>query len=395
MEPRDEEDYEEVDPADPMNTSISEKLTQEWEPHVLVLEENVFGGFAALTANQGKCQLPSLGLWCSLLLVLLTLYAQVMFTQYMIPLVAQNEYEEKMKIPVSSGSTEFENASQKDYNLFKWWRNATKRGQKIEFSNKTQAEWVCTGESFSYEEDQMDKLAKYVQPAVILFVIETSKGEMFAILAIAIWAATIVANFRKLFSYLGLLTASQDLDLSTYRLGACVWDFRRNPLFKGSVLMLAIARIVLYSLLGYQGVLFLAYVDNLSDFILNSVALAFVYDLPELMFQAFASTHEKTLVAAVNDENSNKVSLAMDVDGTIAIEDVPGAAPLWVGMPVYAHQFNGVFFMAMGAGILSLGIYHLAPYAKMLDEDVYRQMCTKTPGDISAGIAGTFAGLAD
>lgn len=235
-----------------------------------------------------------------------------------------------------------------NYNLFQFWRNNDKRGSRLFFEQPI-AQWVCNGESFSWEESVADDLSKYSSEGTLLFH-RLTRGLMFGTVAIAIWAAAIVDNFRHWIHFTTLLLVRGQTSLFA-------WSFHANPLLKIFIAIFSIARLFNIVIIGWEGIKFLAYTDNLKDFILNSVALGFIYDLPGVMFSAFCSTHEKHLVETVGE--TQKHILQRNV-------------PFWL------TEWNGALFMSLAVIITHVGFGILFPFSSMLHHDVYNQLCANT-----------------
>merc|ERR1719409_139639 len=82
-----------------------------------------------------------------------------------------------------------------------------------------------------------------------------------------------------------------------------IWNFQgpeRNRWAKGVVLLTFLVRLVSTAGFGFYGVKFLARTDNLKDFILNCVALQFVFEIPTIAYQAFSLVQTQQQLRRLN-----------------------------------------------------------------------------------------------
>lgn len=136
----------------------------------------------------------------------------------------------------------------------------------------------------------------------MLFGTHRSKGELFGLLSLMLWSATIVQAFRAVLASAAVLIAKPPnlsasvIDKLTEDEAAC-WDcanrIASSVVVQCWVVMITCGRVFIIGSLWWYGGQFLSHTDNLKDFILNSVALGFVVDVPVLFFNAFAGNRQK------------------------------------------------------------------------------------------------------
>jgi len=311
------------------------------------------------------------GLIVKCLLVTIALYFQWVFAVYLVPAVIQNDYKAKT-----------------DTHVYEAWRLDPKRGSqtldRVGALGKSFAELACTGRAFGYAEEKADDLGDYAAPRTLFNYFPMSAGKLFGLLAIAVWGGTVSNALRGVclnatVAYRMAMERQKDQDKNPQKplplqskLPYCLvvlFGYRWELVFA----IIFVFRMIIIYQLAFWGVKFLAWTDNLKDFILNSVALAFIFDLPTLMYSAFASSHDKNLVAEFRERQDGK--------------DVENFPPLEYDMPNFLARTNGAGFLLFAFLITFAGCVHwLRPFATALEHDVYGKMCAANPANAAGGV---------
>lgn len=326
------------------------------------LEENMYGAVVYVWARRitGKGCFKYNQVIVTTLLFFFTIYLQVVFGWYMIPQVSVNELEEKVVA----------------VNQFKHWRENT---------TDERADFTCTGKVFSYVEDFADELVKYNTPRNLFYMIPVTQGVMFGVLAMMLWSCLLVIQMRAALASLALFNLDDPAIDKAKHKAKCqkkhrdahtrmewnIWkevEQDEGQEFKNGWAKLVIVstfflRTVATAGFGYYGMAFLAYTDNLRDFILNCVALAFVFEIPDIIYRAFSLIETQQELQDLNAAFS-KVDLNMTM-----------------GHAVVLGQF--FFLLLVGAGPFVYGVHRLMDFSDMYANEVFRQLCATVPGNTS------------
>jgi len=311
-----------------------------WQDVNVHVEHNVFGGLALSCARRNK----RLSLVNRALLVIVTLFLQFMFTFYLIPPISQDEYSGKFEFSATDGVE----------NVMENWR----REQGVPHEGETHgwAFWACRGNDWSWEQDMIDNFQKYSTHSEFAFGLNFRNGTIFGLCATFLWAASVVKAFRSCAGQASLLL--MDEDHSTKKLDFSLWT---NPLCKLTLALMVTSRMIVIAGMAYHGVNFLVYTDNLKDFILNSIALGFVFDMPDLLYDALAANNEKSAIEYFSTKEM-KVSL-----------------------PRCLSFMSGVLSAVVSVSILIFASRRLIPFAAALEYSGLFNLCAKDPTDPRKG----------
>jgi len=278
----------------------------------------------------------------------ISLYIQCVVSFYMIPAICQDEYAQKIE----------------EHQLFKRWRESGSGGNGLESnSSMIRAQKICTGQEWSWQESVVDHLKNYNDMMTIFMFFPISKGRFFGLMAIFIWACTVTVQFRKWSSFCLLLfvqTPRRTSHLGSPRVDESdETQWHKNGV-KASVAAVALVRAFTTVSLVVYGTQFLAHTDNLKDFILNSVSLAFVFELPTLVFAAFSPVDTAQEIVKANEkwaQEHQKIMLSA----------------------LFAH-LSGPLCVLLTTFIMVYGCGLLFRFSNELDETVFRQLCATVPG---------------
>lgn len=225
----------------------------------------------------------------SVVILTMCILVQLAFAVIMGQCLAENEVADKIDTETQFGSV----------NLYhEWTKSTTAAGGSVCQWGITRSWWVCQAKKWGYEAEKVKQMEEYTADVSIFHLnLKMDKGTFFGLVAIFVWLGYMLKEFKSILSYLRLMWLPCLHDHThdyTYNRrtgeghlhGLCI------PV-KVIVLLTAAARCVICYFLTVNGCKFLSYTEELKDFILNSVALAFVYDLDELFFQIFLSSHKK------------------------------------------------------------------------------------------------------
>jgi hypothetical protein len=296
------------------------------------LEPNVFGSFTLMCAKEYKDIDRVQAIW-SLMLVLTALFVQACFSCVMIPYIAMDAYKNKYQVTPNGGFD----------NLFEEWR-AHPHGPDWGASSAEMAAWSCHGQLWTWEESMISNYMHYNTFIKILgrptFM---TKGQMFGIIAMFLWAADVLAAMRSWATYImllfpGLVHNSKPQNLS--------------PFLKKATWVIAACRFIVLTNICHAGLKFLAITDNLKDFILNSVALGFVIDIHDLLYIAFASNVEKEELDRFKKEGN-----------------------LSVRVPNMVWKASGIVSVVIGFLMVLIGVWYLWNFSQHLNYDVFQKLC--------------------
>eukprot|EP00811_Abedinium_folium_P037079 NODE_9728_length_1402_cov_15.537255.p1 GENE.NODE_9728_length_1402_cov_15.537255~~NODE_9728_length_1402_cov_15.537255.p1 ORF type:complete len:314 (-),score=55.25 NODE_9728_length_1402_cov_15.537255:291-1232(-) len=163
--------------------------------------------------------------------------------------------------------------------------------------NRTWASWACAGEDWSYQSSILGKYKEYSDP--VSGYLPLSKGRVFGIVAIILWTAVLLQECRAIINYsLYLCLPTSSVVRSGFMDRKAQSEVRCLPLWvKFMVGFLVVVRIMVIVILGLNGLKFLSHTDNLKDFILNSIALGFIFNLDEMIFSSFVNYRHQLVLA--------------------------------------------------------------------------------------------------
>merc|ERR1711907_542590 len=108
--------------------------------------------------------------------------------------------------------------------------------------------------------------------------------------------ALVVQEFRLIFDYAMLLGLPTSPASRCYVKGKLV---ALPAWVKGAVAVVVLVRLFINVTLGRHGAIFLCYTMNLQDFIMNSLALGFIYTLDEMVYDIFIHKRKKKLLDSI------------------------------------------------------------------------------------------------
>lgn len=211
-------------------------------------------------------------------------------------------------------------------NELEFWRDGDGSGNGAIDSHTEEhrawASWACEGMDWSFFASALDDYGTYTTPFASTPI---SKGRLFGIVALVLWSALIIKEFTMIVRFACLLL----LPTCGGGQSACVVRDGRPTIealpcwVKLAAGCMVVVRLAIIMVLGINGLKFLAYTENLKDFVLNSLALGFIFDLDEMVFATFVSPkHQQQLrdigsvrvsagplLAAGDETHSEQISL--------------------------------------------------------------------------------------
>eukprot|EP00927_Polykrikos_kofoidii_P075944 TRINITY_DN72530_c0_g1_i1.p1 TRINITY_DN72530_c0_g1~~TRINITY_DN72530_c0_g1_i1.p1 ORF type:complete len:362 (-),score=50.89 TRINITY_DN72530_c0_g1_i1:32-1051(-) len=243
---------------------------------MIPIEENVYSDVVLCVARRQLVPTVS-----SFVVLLLNAAVQLMFALVLVPAI------------IGDDVTDYTDMD--DYgNFFTLWRNSTHGFKAPYLAGQTRGEWVCTGNDFSWMGQAVSDMQAYSTENLGM-----SNGTMFSSLCCLIWLVMVLKEIRASCTFALLMMMSntppggRDYTYDRENKVGRLTSLSREG--KMAVLLCFLLRVVINGALLIYGLKFLAYTWSLTDFVLNSVALAFIYDLDELFFQVLL-THEKQYV---------------------------------------------------------------------------------------------------
>jgi hypothetical protein len=341
------------------NATIFERLSFGARTKVgLSIEENIDSACAlAVTqlnlrkVNLFRCKFGNLiHLFGLTGLLVASMYTQMVLAVYVIPLISLDEYGEKLEVEGIG-------------NLFGQWRRSPVRGAApvAGMQGETHADLACTERQWSWEEDVIDDLGKYRKKMTFFMMIPTGTGHFLGIMVLSIWVCTAIVQLRSWAGFVLLLflpeyltEEAMDNVVESRKSWRVMRGFKKKQA-KATVVAVALARGALIILVARSGMVFLARTDNLNDFILNSVALAFVFELPVLLYKAFAYPDTQQDLKSISTKfEDSKVRLAI---------------PAWV---IYS---SGPVSVVTALALFRTGYAVLVEFGDQLEFDVYGALC--------------------
>lgn len=127
---------------------------------------------------------------------------------------------------------------------------------------------------------------------------------------IFMWFCAILEEFRRVFYMCLMLLGVQQPDGKLPPITGHGNVFRINsmPLAAKIVgLIVVVCRGLIASLVGYAGLMFLKYTNEMVDLLLNSLALVFILELDSITFAAFLSTNQRNILENMETVDYNSV----------------------------------------------------------------------------------------
>lgn len=223
----------------------------------------------------------------SAFILTLNLLIQMSFAVIMGKVLAKNEFAE-----VTKAASEFG-----DLNLIKEWvsdKNPTGGGH-CKYSTLL-SWWTCNRRAWSWEAEELDNMNDYTE---VVAGTSLMQGTFFGMIALFSWMGLQFKEVKEILAYLRLLRLPQ----TSERMPDYTFDKksggRLNSLavpVKILIVVVAVVRLVICIFLTIYGAQFLINTLKLQDFILNCVALVFVYEFDELFFETFINRHKRRRV---------------------------------------------------------------------------------------------------
>lgn len=221
--------------------------------------------------------------------------------------------------------------------LFDIWSSSSTKGDTCDMGVKKKW-WACNEFSWSYEAEAAGDMGSYFT--------ETHgqwQGFLFGGIALFLWMGYQVMELKSIMNYAQLLflPSGAHPQLASEKTRNACWP-KSNALAEGKhyvynkeegsgslkslslpakicVVLVMIARLYICVNLTNFGAKFLCYTSSLKDFILNSVALVFVYDIDELFFTVFLSSRKQRRITTLEPPSVSGVARTLHnwLGGTI------------------------------------------------------------------------------
>lgn len=379
-------------------------------------EENAYGALTLACLSRKTRWIP---LFSSLFLALGTFWVQMLFTAWMIPSISKNEYQEKYAFETREGTTLnlFALWRNPKENTDQDMGKRPDGKPKLAW-----AYHACTENDWSWAQDRIEDLQKFTHflgPMIpghewTNFFKTWRAGTVFGICTLIVWSGAILKALRQASGQIRMIWLKNDNEnIEKFHRKEKRRHLRKHPddsededgeirdaaaldelikleadpeykkfhgmmeqhqmleqrkamlsfnwetwKFKIAVGMTVGFRILVILSLGYYGLVFLVYTDNLKDFILNSVALGFVLDIPDIVFSAFASLKVKQNVK----DQSNRAAREVIVSG-------------------YVSAGSGLIAVFFAFIAVAWAAHELVKFSWMLDKSVLQELCARTPGN--------------
>lgn len=237
----------------------------------------------------------------SVFFLFVSMLLQALLSTSLVPAIAQNQLAPKTHSGIGNANTTLWYYR----NVFRMWdheHSDTSVDLSHDKGEHSWAYWVCNGKDWSWYADIIDDYKSYAQQFEIGFLPTIANGRLFGIVAIVLWLALIVREFNSILEYALLVFMPASPVGTCFRRsadGASASLVAMPKSVKLLVVLVVIVRITINISLGYHGVMFLAYTEALKDFILNSIALGFIFDIDELVFAVFLAKSKKRHLRAI------------------------------------------------------------------------------------------------
>eukprot|EP00747_Dinoflagellata_sp_TGD_P222031 gnl/TRDRNA2_/TRDRNA2_93783_c0_seq1.p1 gnl/TRDRNA2_/TRDRNA2_93783_c0~~gnl/TRDRNA2_/TRDRNA2_93783_c0_seq1.p1 ORF type:complete len:360 (-),score=51.16 gnl/TRDRNA2_/TRDRNA2_93783_c0_seq1:170-1249(-) len=239
--------------------------------------------------------------WQSMLSItlatILCVITQVIFAQVLMSIILSEMHEE-----YGQGMTYAKVEGVKHpINLFAQYTSSF-GGEKC-MVGKPKSWWNCAQKDWSWEARRIDMVSDYLEPMWDWI----PQGHFFGMVSMFIFTAIIVKEFLDIQNYLEILglgtepVKGKKHELLWYvaptkkeaQKGILATMNQVPQSAKIVVVLIAICRVYIAAALGFYGIQFLATTVDLEAFVLNTVALEFIFDLDELFYWVFTSNQQK------------------------------------------------------------------------------------------------------
>ncbi|CAE8639581.1 unnamed protein product [Polarella glacialis] len=322
---------------------------------MLFLKEDIYTDVVMCMARR-----KPLALATSLLVMLLCVTLQFLFVLDMVQIVAVDDLTSSTDVITVTGD------KSRNVNIFSAWaKEPLPPGGRSEFSaNFTMVDWVCSGSSWSWYGDKVTTMDEYHRPWRGFGLASKLKtGVLFGCLVVFVWGATVIKKLRSALSFAMLITLPRSNgDVPDYEFDELERVGHLHSLSfqaKAVVILITIIRCVVCGLLLHFGALFLVYTGKLTDFILNTVALAFIFDFETLFFEVFLA-HDK------------QVSIH-----TLAVPQGKIHRKFASSVIQLGHMTEIVIIIVLAIVVLGYERQYLSVYANVYYEEVYKLICPR------------------
>lgn len=266
----------------------------------VLMEESLYSDIVVSTLRLEKGKMR-LGMWLQSLTVLLVfMIVEVGLVFFLVPLIAPGLHKSGI---YGKAFYKASNTSPETVNLYFDYAEGgdgmekhVPKGMEAFAQPETEAQWACKGDIWSWVETQLSDMKEYASPVGPF----SLGGRVFGTLALGLWSLLIMKEFRAIMEFLCLLMLEDESGLEGYSYSKGSYELHSLTCKTRVVLLLvAVYRTVLNVFIGYYGARFLASTETCKDFILNSIALGFIYDLDEMFFSVLLPSKQISAVRNV------------------------------------------------------------------------------------------------
>lgn len=279
----------------------------------------------------------------SLFLLALAIGLGMMFVTIMIPAISDDPIKPLYDAPDTFADSDMEG----HVNAFSIFKDDN------EF-HQDRAYWTCNRETWNFLENVLNDDKDYTSRPKSLFN-TVSRGRLFGFVSMFLWLALIVKEIKDIMEYSMLLCLPTGPAGQCYNRGRDGASIEALPAWvKVIIVAVIIFRLVINAYAGYWGTIWLAHTTTLGDFILNSLALGFIYELDEFIYAIFTAKSQKRHLSAVGS--------------------VPIATAGWVHCVL--DRFKAVLDVGLVVVLVAVANHYiLAKFATHLRKDVFCAAC--------------------
>jgi hypothetical protein len=302
---------------------------------VVMLGESVYCEVLFAWANY-SCY----GIFNSIVTLIVCIAVQLFLACIMLPSVVSNDVGNNVNSDLG--------------NLYDVWGLDNVGGGGQEQHNSTWSFWACHGMDWTWQQEHLEDAGTYAETLY-----STPKGFWFGAIALLLWYGVITKELFGNWRYILPAVLSYEelndwLRLDRYTDAAQIR--RMGIVIKLIVVLVAMVRVVICAYIAYYGMLFLVYTKSLTDFIMNSIALGFIYDIDEMFFETFVPYRKKMAFSQLEP---------------FALTDKTFAKKL-SSFDTYIDNVSLPFTLA--ATVLA-ALLVLKPFSTMYVRDMYHKIC--------------------
>lgn len=265
------------------------------------------------------------------------------------------------------------------YSSANFLRNMRTEADNHCFAGVTITWWQCNNIEWGYHADQMSNMHMYASYLPQTFGgLGVRMGVFFGVIALLLFAGYQVVELRSICNYCHFLLLPSDCPMyyrysrtsdKGYLEGLPVW-------VKGVVVAVVILRLAILCCLTYYGATWLCRTTVVGNFILNSVALNFFFEIDELCFKVFLSHQKQHRVARME---------APDISRLICNYRGPGSSAR-LRFLAFSELTSLSEMLALGL-VLAITIFFvlhpggLHDFANDYSDKAYRVLCMDDVGD--------------